>query len=140
MTDFNDDLTAPKKYLRVHHAEPCVIKGVRKKEFKGQESVVVTFASLNDGALIDLSMKLPMNDFDKKKAATLMALTKASKLQDIVGKEVSVTVTRKAWEDKRTGMVKDLYNPSSFAPIEYTLNKGAQNDGAGQGTTDDIGF
>jgi hypothetical protein len=121
-----------KNYLRIHHGDPCAItfagrKTKKKKDGTQYDAVVVTFERITDGALIDATFKLPVNEFAAKTIAKIKkaaGLADGEKLESSVGKQLTVTVRRTEYNGK------PMYNPSDFAPVQYST--GGEDVGQGE--------
>lgn len=133
MNILNDDpLTQSKKYLRMQTGLLTTVTQVKKSEYKGKESVVVTFQD-KEGALIDAKFYLPFSDITTKTVSRLLKATGASKLSDLQGKEVGIQINMTP-NEKKPGSF--YFNPAGYFPASYlnSQTEGDNNEG------DDIQF
>lgn len=125
-------------YLRELGAHLCEIVEVKKSEWKGVQSLVVTFER-DDGARIDAKLKLPMIDFNKKKLARWLQVLGAKQATDLRGKECAILVAPSEYNGKLYWNVVDLFDKKYLASLDEQL---ADDLGGAPMPTDDdnLGF
>jgi len=127
-----DNFTEAKQYLRIQTGVAVKITKIDKKEWKGKEKFVVTFQDTN-GALIDASFQLPMNEITKKQYAKLLKAASVTDAKQLVDKEIGIQINRSEYNGK------DYFNPSHFFPVSYFGNSGG-TDGAEGNTEENFNF
>lgn len=108
----SDEFTQEKKYLRQQTGVPVTITKLQKKEWKGKEKFVVTFQG-DDGALIDASFQLPMNEITRKQYAKLLKAANVAESKDLQDKKIGIQINKSFYNEKA------YFNASHFFPVEY---------------------
>ena len=137
--EFNEE---PTKYLRVHHGALCTITNVKKDVYKGKESMVVTFAENDTGALIDGKFMISSPEskdsvkigYDKKSCEKMKQVIGVQKLVDAIGKQLVVTVKANEYNGKV------FYNPSSYAPAKFAVGFVPEGNTNGNQENSDFDF
>jgi hypothetical protein len=108
-----DELTQPKLYLRKLGVFNCIVDKVGKDEWKGKESLKVTFRQVDDGALIDGKFKLPLSEIDTKQVKKICEACGKSKIGETVGSNLAVLVAPNEWQGKT------FWNPRNYFNAKY---------------------